>query len=93
VLDLIKLTILGGEPQTQKTEPHAHGLLGPVQLLLCGGLLVSLFGGNGFRLAASYDSVDSGATDAEQLRRLESPSGRERLLLLRLWREGRTCTL
>jgi hypothetical protein len=33
VLDLIKLTTLGGEPQTQKTEPRAHGLLGPVQLI------------------------------------------------------------
>jgi len=33
VLDLIRGVILGGQPQTQKTEPHAHGLLGPVQLL------------------------------------------------------------
>jgi hypothetical protein len=33
VLDLIGSIIRGGPPQTQKTWPHAHGLLGPVQLL------------------------------------------------------------
>jgi hypothetical protein len=32
VLDLIASLILGGQPRTQKTQPHAHGLLGPVQL-------------------------------------------------------------
>jgi hypothetical protein len=33
VLDLIGSIILDGPPRTQKTEPHAHGLLGPVRLI------------------------------------------------------------
>jgi hypothetical protein len=33
VLDLIGSLILDGPPRTQKTQPHAHGLLGPVRVL------------------------------------------------------------